>query len=141
MSSIKHTALVDHSIELLIKSMMQSKHLIVELGSQLGLTSMQSLVLILLSEPQPMHDLTKTLSCDASNVTGIIDGLEQKALAARFPDINDRRIKMIKLSSKGKTLRNELLSSVIKSHDSMLIKLNNDELNDLLFLLHKITTD
>ena len=139
MSSISHKQAIEQSFELLIKSMMQSKHRLVELGSELDLTAMQAMVVLLLDAPRPMNSFTKVLNCDASNVTGIIDGLEQKNLAARYPDQNDRRIKMIKLSPKGKALRKKLLNRLVDSQGSVLFKLSLIELNTLISLLKKIT--
>jgi len=140
MSSINHGKAVEQSFELLIKCMLQSKHRLVELGSELNLTAMQAIILLLLDKPKPMHSFTKVFNCDASNITGLVDGLELKKLAARFPDEKDRRIKMIKLSSKGEKFRVTLLARLEKSQGSVLLKLNSKELSTLNSLLQKITT-
>jgi DNA-binding MarR family transcriptional regulator len=140
MSSNKQTTLVEQSFELLIKCVMQSKHRLFMVGSELGLTSMQAMVLLLLEEPRPMNSLTKVLSCDASNVTGLVDGLEQKKLATRFPNQTDRRIKMVRLSAGGKSLRAKMLKLISHSDDSMLSQLDYTELETLINLLQKITT-
>ena len=139
MSSISHKELVEHSFELLIKCTMQAKHRLIELGSNIGLTGMQVTMILLLEEPRQMNSFTKVFNCDASNVTGIVDGLEQKKLAARFPDENDRRIKMIKLSPKGKQLRRQILERLVDSQGSVLFKLTRAELEDLVTILTKIT--
>lgn len=139
MSSITKKQAVEETFALLIKCMMQSKHQLVELGSKEGLTGMQTTMMLMLDAPRPMHSFTKVFNCDASNITGITDGLEQKKLASRFPAESDRRIKMIKLSSKGEIIRTKLLNQMIKNQSSILISLSDHELNTLTELLKKIT--
>ena len=43
----------------------------------------------------PMHELAARLACDNSNVTGIVDRLEARALVTRRPGERDRRVKYI----------------------------------------------
>ncbi len=138
MSSISQKQAVEQSFELLIKCMMQSKHRLVELGSDYELTAMQTMMLILLDAPKPMNSFTKVFNCDASNITGIVDGLEAKKLAARYPDKLDRRLKMIKLSTKGETLKKKLIGKLIDDESSILFNLSLNELNTLTSLLKKL---
>src|SRR5437588_3917637 len=59
--------------------------------------------------PLPMSQLADTLSCDASNVTGLVDRLESRGLVRRRPSRQDRRVKMLQLTPKGARLRTHLL--------------------------------
>lgn len=138
MSSISNSS-VENSLGLLIKFMMQSKHRIIEIGSELNLTSMQAMVVFLLDKPSPMNKLTKLFNCDASNMTGIIDGLEQKAVAHRFTSDQDRRIKMVKLSAEGEKLRAKLLNNLVDKQGAILHKLTAKELEEFNSLLQKMT--
>src|SRR5437870_3303553 len=56
---------------------------IVAIAAEFDLTLMQANVLHLLDEPLPMSTLAERLSCDASNVTGIVDRLEARGLIER----------------------------------------------------------
>lgn len=47
-------------------------------AAELGLPPAQALVLTNLSGPAPMRQLADRLSCEPSNVTGIVDGLERR---------------------------------------------------------------
>ena len=67
-----------------------------------------------LEEPRTMGDLARLLHCDASNVTGIVDSLEDKALAVRKPLEADRRIKVVELSGQGDALLKRLKREVAK---------------------------
>ncbi|HSX46067.1 MAG TPA: MarR family transcriptional regulator [Candidatus Saccharimonadia bacterium] len=118
---------------------MLSKRRTVELGAKHSLTGMQAMMLVLLDKPHPMFSFKKVFNCDASNITGIVDGLEQKSLATRFPDPDDRRIKMIKLTADGAQLRDKMLKQAAGPNGSLLTKLSDDELKTFTELLTKIT--
>lgn len=49
----------------------------------------------------PMRELADHFGCDASYVTTIVDGLEQKGFAERRPHPTDRRVKAIALTKAG----------------------------------------
>jgi DNA-binding MarR family transcriptional regulator len=59
--------------------------------------------------PLPMSRLADTLSCDASNVTGLVDRLESQGLVQRQPSPRDRRVKVLLLTPTGLRLRAQLL--------------------------------
>ena len=56
-----------------------------------------------------MGRLAETLSCDASNVTGLVDRLESRGLIRRQPSSEDRRVKILHLTPAGSRLRAQLL--------------------------------
>jgi DNA-binding MarR family transcriptional regulator len=70
-----------------------------------GLTPAQARAVITLAEPAPMRELAARLSCDKSNVTGIVDELEKHGLVARQPDPHDRRVKQLVFTDAGRALR------------------------------------
>lgn len=61
-----------------------------------------------LDQPRTMSELASSLHCDPSNITAIVDGLEEKGLATRRPAEHDRRVKLIELSAEGRKLRGRL---------------------------------
>jgi DNA-binding MarR family transcriptional regulator len=67
-----------------------------------------------LEQPRTMGELARVLHCDNSNVTGIVDSLEDKALAVRKPSEADRRIKVVELSGQGDALLARLKREVAK---------------------------
>jgi DNA-binding MarR family transcriptional regulator len=67
-----------------------------------------------LEQPRTMTELAQLLHCDPSNVTGIVDSLEEKKLAVRFPSEVDRRIKIVELSGQGDKLLARLSDEVAK---------------------------
>jgi MarR family transcriptional regulator, organic hydroperoxide resistance regulator len=67
-----------------------------------------------LEQPRTMGNLAQLLHCDNSNVTGIVDSLEDKMLAVRKPSEVDRRIKVVELSGQGEVLLKRLRREVAK---------------------------
>ena len=59
--------------------------------------------------PLPMGRLAETLSCDRSNVTGLVDRLESRGLIQRRTSASDRRVKVLQLTPAGSRLRAHLL--------------------------------
>jgi DNA-binding MarR family transcriptional regulator len=78
------------------------------IAAQLDLHPSQAMVLRLLVEPRSMGELAMAMHCDNSNVTGIVDRLEERGLAERQPAEHDRRVKLIAPTEQGSQLREEL---------------------------------
>jgi DNA-binding MarR family transcriptional regulator len=55
--------------------------------------------------PVPMRELATALSCDNSNVTGIVDRLEDRGLVERRAAPSDRRVKMLVVTPAGEEVR------------------------------------
>lgn len=55
-----------------------------------------------LVEPMPMREMAARLMCDASNVTGVADRLEERGLVERRVDPADRRVKLLALTERGR---------------------------------------
>src|SRR6266481_735323 len=81
------------------------------LAAELQLSPAQCHVLHLIEpdRPIPMGQIAETLSCDASNVTGLVDRLESRGLVRRRPSAEDRRVKVLILTPSGTRLRTLLL--------------------------------
>jgi DNA-binding MarR family transcriptional regulator len=131
---------LEESYLVLVRFLMLSKRRVFELGDEYGLTGMQAMMLFLLDKPRPMHSFKQVFNCDASNITGLVDGLEQKKLASRYESKEDRRIKMVKLDSKGKRVRAALVRQSTAANSPLLSKLNPSELKAFIQLLRKITS-
>jgi DNA-binding MarR family transcriptional regulator len=59
-------------------------------------------------QPVPMSELACALHCDNSNVTGIVDRLEDRGLVERRSATHDRRVKMLAVTERGAELRARL---------------------------------
>jgi DNA-binding MarR family transcriptional regulator len=58
--------------------------------------------------PVPMSELAEALHCDNSNVTGIVDRLEDRGLVERRSATHDRRVKMLVVTDRGAAVREQL---------------------------------
>jgi DNA-binding MarR family transcriptional regulator len=83
-----------------------------EIARQLDLRPAAMGTLKALDRPRTMSEIAQHLRCDPSNVTGIVDGLEEKGLALREPSPEDRRVKLIALSAEGRRLRARLTKAM-----------------------------
>jgi MarR family transcriptional regulator, organic hydroperoxide resistance regulator len=80
------------------------------IASEFELSPPQVMALRLLDpdEPKPMSELAAALRCDNSNVTGIVDRLEDRGLVERRPGERDRRVKMLSITERGAQIRAQL---------------------------------
>lgn len=85
-----------------------------EIARKLGLTPPQLGAVRLLDQPRTMGEIAGFLHCDPSNVTGIVDGLEERGFAERRPSERDRRVKLIALTAEGRRLRSRLTREIEK---------------------------
>lgn len=125
----------------LTEFLLHAKQQIASLAREFGLTSMQALTLLSLSgESRTMTGLGHLLDCDASNITGIIDGLEEKGLVKREPSVNDRRIKLIRLQPEGKRIK-DLLAAVLDTNSTTMFEgLTASETKQFAQLVEKMAT-
>jgi DNA-binding MarR family transcriptional regulator len=97
--------------QLLMKFFFAQREHLPSSGAEFDLSPIQCHVLHLIEpgRPLPMSRLAETLSCDASNVTGLVDRLESRGLVRRQPSPGDRRVKVLHLTPTGLRLRAQLL--------------------------------
>jgi len=81
---------------------------IMSAGQELDLSPPQAILLRMLDEPRPMSELASLMRCDNSNLTGIVDRLEERGLVERTAAERDRRVKLIALTVHGRELRQKL---------------------------------
>jgi len=89
-----------------------------------------------LDEPAPMRELADSLACDRSYITGLADQLEERDLVSRVPG-DDRRVKLLELTDRGRELRSSLADAVANS-SMVLQRLTEDERRALEPLLLKL---
>jgi len=77
-------------------------------GQDLMLSPPQGIVLRFLDRPRPMGELAAMMRCDNSNMTGIVDRMEERGLVRRSSAEGDRRVKLIELTDEGSRIRDEM---------------------------------
>src|SRR3954447_13527380 len=87
-------------------------------------------------DPVPMRDLAEALACDNSNVTGIIDRLEDRGLVERRASPADRRVKMLVVTEAGVDVRRRVKERMEEAPEA-LKRLSDDEAVQLRDLMRK----
>ena len=106
-----------------------------------GITGPQSLVLKCLLESQEIQSavtLSRCLSVTPSNITGIIDRLEEKGLVKRIRKQDDRRIVFIELTDKGLEFGQQLPDLIEEKLIKGLRDLNATEIYSIYMAFYKV---
>ena len=125
--------------QLLVRFSFRQRASLPTLAAELDLSPAQCQVLHVISpdRPIPMRELANTLSCDASNVTGLVDRLELRGLVQRKPSTEDRRVKVLGLTPAGCRVRTALHSRMT-APPKTLARLSPDEQRALARLLERL---
>jgi DNA-binding MarR family transcriptional regulator len=89
--------------------------------------------------PMSRRELADRLRCDPSNVTFLVNRLEQRRLVSRAPARGDRRIKALTLTPAGVQARNRLTATIAES--SMFVGLTKPQQQQLADLLRRCIDD
>lgn len=108
-------------------------------AEQLGITATQVVALRELSDPITARELATRMSCEPSNVTFVLDRLEQQSLIQRQPHPTDRRAKQIVLTPTGRRCRANVLQHL--STQSPLVPLTAAQQKTFRDLLQTLTAD
>ena len=90
-----------------------------------------------LREPLSMRELAERLYLDPSNLTALIDRLEELGLVERTADAGDRRVKRLVITARGTELSEEIVGSVFAASPVFGV-LDDREQRELLDLLTRL---
>jgi MarR family transcriptional regulator, organic hydroperoxide resistance regulator len=89
--------------------MVTNKRRFLTTGGEFDLAPQQMIALRMLGAgPRKMSELAQFMFCDNSNVTGIVDRLEERGLVRREAAEGDRRVKLLVLTKAGERMRVEI---------------------------------
>jgi DNA-binding MarR family transcriptional regulator len=89
--------------------MVTNKQRMFAMAQEFELAPQQMIALRMLGAgPRKMSELAQALFCDNSNVTGIVDRLEERGLVVREAAKGDRRVKLLVLTKEGERMRVEI---------------------------------
>jgi DNA-binding MarR family transcriptional regulator len=104
------------------------------------LTPVQAKLLLGLGEPAPMRSVSDLLCCDPSNITGVVDRLEERGLIQRTEDANDRRVKILQATAAGRKLRDAFVAELFADVPGM-AQLTRAQVAELKNALATLTRD
>jgi DNA-binding MarR family transcriptional regulator len=118
------------------------KQQVMEIASahQLNPGAMNALLFLEPGQPCSMRTLAEAWKCDASNVTWLVDRLEERGLAERRPHPSDRRVRTVALTRKGTRMRAQIESKLYEA-PATFRELTQAELEALSKILHKLAPD
>jgi DNA-binding MarR family transcriptional regulator len=104
-----------------------------------GLTPMQAMLLDRLADgvASPQTELARSMNCDTSNLTGLVDALESRGLVERTTPANDRRVRAVITTESGRELR-ATLSRRLRERNPVLGRLSAVEQRQLSGLLERL---
>jgi DNA-binding MarR family transcriptional regulator len=97
----------------------------------------KTLVRLERSDGISMGEMARGIGCDPSYITALVDDLAGRGLATREPDPEDRRVKMVVLTPKGRLLAQEI-HAVLSVPPAAFDALSRAELRQLRELLDKV---
>ena len=97
------------------------KSQVMEIAAAHGLNpgAMNALLFLEPGQPCSMGTLAEAWKCDASNVTWLVDRLEEHGLAERRPHPTDRRVRTVALTRKGTRMRAQIEGKLFEAPASM----------------------
>ncbi|MFP1630040.1 MarR family winged helix-turn-helix transcriptional regulator [Streptomyces sp. 5K101] len=103
-----------------------------------NLTASQGKALTVLRRgPAAMRALADTLTCDASNMTGIVDRLEKRGLVRREASASDRRVKNVVLTAEGERVTDAIRAKMRATREG-LDRLSDQDRDCLYALLERV---
>ncbi|HEY5024063.1 MAG TPA: MarR family transcriptional regulator [Acidimicrobiales bacterium] len=111
---------LDEVVDGLLDVTRRTHEVLAAVAARHDLTVQQVGLLRVLDQPVSMRAFAEELSCDPSNVTGLVDRVERLGLVDRIPDPDDRRIRMLTLTTKGRRLRQKINGEVARDLASAL---------------------
>ncbi|HZU76949.1 MAG TPA: MarR family transcriptional regulator [Dehalococcoidia bacterium] len=113
-----------------------------ELGSVGCITAHQAEAVFLLRGASPsgltMNELARAQGCALSTATSMVDRLIRMGLAERISDDHDRRVVRIRMTETGRTLSGRFAELKHRLTREALDRLDDDEVQTLVRLLHKM---
>jgi len=113
-STQKAPALAAQAWRLLLDYFLTNRDRHMSVAGEFGLTlgDMKTLVSLDPEHPRTMGALAEDWKCDASNVTWLVDRLEDRGLVERRTSPTDRRVKTVVLTPEGERTKVELLGRI-----------------------------
>jgi len=106
---------------------------------ELNLTPTQHFILreLWMSDGRQFKELADSCDCTRSTITGVVDTMEENNLVSREKNPNDRRSTLVKLTEKGKKLKNATppIESMV---NGCCPEINQEEIETLGNLLQKL---
>jgi MarR family 2-MHQ and catechol resistance regulon transcriptional repressor len=109
-------------------------------SSEMGLSEFGTLELLLHRGPQAVNELGRRIDLTSGAITSAVDRLEQRGLVERCADPDDRRARIVGLTSRGEALITKVFGTHKAAMDHAAAGLSKTERATLIDLLKKLGT-
>jgi len=99
---------------------------------------LKALLSLVPGDSKSMRSIAEMLRCDASWVTGIVDGLEERGYVERRPHETDRRVKVVTITALGEKAKAKAMERLYEPPASLVTALTQNEQRTLRDLLRKV---
>jgi DNA-binding MarR family transcriptional regulator len=99
---------------------------------------LKTLLSLVPGDSKPMRSIAEMMRCDASWVTGIVDGLEERGYVERQPHKTDRRVKVVTITALGEKAKAKAMEELYAPPASLVNALTQNEQRTLRDLLRKV---
>ena len=106
-------------------------------AAEFDMSVAQVRALYALREPLSMRELAERLYLDPSNLTALVDRLEELGLVERTTDAEDRRVKRLILTERGARIGDDVVDAVF-AQSPVFETLSTHEQRELLVLLSQV---
>jgi len=106
--------------------------------SRWGITTPQATVLALLAEaksPLTVSRLAQLMMHEVPSISGVIDRMSEAGLVERVKERRDRRLTLVRLTSKGRKLHDSARAAAVEVSNELFGVLSDDERTELKELL------
>lgn len=110
------------------------------LASTLTMQQLKVVLVLLYGGPTPGQALAKTIGTGLGTVTGIVDRLAAQGLVTRREDPDDRRVRLVELTSRGRVLAEELFDAGTAGYLRLLDRLDTETLRSMEQVMLRIQT-
>jgi DNA-binding MarR family transcriptional regulator len=105
------------------------------LESSITLQQLRVLLNVYLCGPVPIHDVAETLGSKPNVATGVVQRLVERDLVERHEDPRDRRARLLRTTTRGSKLIEELGTVVQAQRRKLLERLSDPQLEQLRAIL------
>ena len=136
------TDLANDTWRRLTELFLSRKHQVMAIAAAHGLNpgAMNALLFLEPGQLCSMGTLADAWKCDASNVTWLVDRLEEHGLAERRPHPTDRRVRTVALTRKGTKMRAQIEGKMFEAPANFR-ELSNSDIEALRRILRKLSPD
>jgi DNA-binding MarR family transcriptional regulator len=99
---------------------------------------LKALLALVPGDSKPMRSIAEMMRCDASWVTGLVDGLEERGYVVREQHETDRRVKVVTITALGEKAKAKAMERLTEPPAALLAALTQNEQRTLRDLMRKV---